>query len=545
MQWHCGAAPWRLRVRSADGKVYVIHTTVMTISASIDTLSSIGAGCGIEMSVRAFPSSFDARGRGNRDCRLFAGRYLLRHELGRGGMGAVYVAFDLSEWRQVALKKIEPRGAEIGEMFEERFQREIRALAGIKHPGIPLLYASGRSPEGEAYFTMELVGGERLRTRLVAGALEPVQALSLAIELGQALAATHQAGVVHRDVKPGNVLVEPNGRVRLIDFGACSFLPHFYRREDIMPEKITATRARWATGDFDAVATPGYSAPELIRRDQETTPRADIYSLCAILYEMVAGRPLRDATSRRDRVIAREEFAPEFGPLADLLARGASLESFDRHQSMVELVGELEAVRAELLRRREQAERPRAAVAAVTPRRWTFTVGMGVAAVTTLLVAWSGAGVSDAGALELAIASAHLADAELVAAEEPVAPAPQLRTVPPATSARIAPATLSSAPPASPAPSLASKRRRQSRRTLDEASAQVRGCYDRYGGSKIASVQVRVTIDIDGRARDVQLDGDAISSLLLRCVTDAVQEHRFAPGPDPLVVRHTFSLRTP
>lgn len=119
----------------------------------------------------------------------------------------------------------------------------------------------------------------------------------------------------------------------------------------------------------------------------------------------------------------------------------------------------------------------------------------------------------------------------LLAEAQPPAQSEPLVSVETANTARLA--------------SLVTQRRRTSARTLDGAGPQVRACYDRYGGSKVASLAVRVTIDPGGRARDVQLLGDATSSALLRCVATAVQEHRYAPGPDTLTVRHAFALRKP
>lgn len=316
--------------------------------------------------------------------KIFDGRYVLLRELGRGGMGAVYVAFDVRQMRRVALKRIEPRHGVVTRMFEERFHREVRALAAIKHPGVPALYyddRAGRRDDGALFFTMEIVAGERLSGVLARERIAPVRALSLAIDLGRILMAAHEAGVIHRDVKPGNILIEPGDRVRLIDFGACAVLPQFFLREEVEGDKITATTDRWATGDHEAVVTPGYSAPE-VGRQEDATVRSDIYSVCAVLYEMIAGRPLFDKHAYCLRTIHPDEFVPELAPLAEVMRLGVSHELWERPHSMAELVQSLEIVRAGLLRARVDAV-----------RRWRPVVATAVPASLAagiLVLAWTG-----------------------------------------------------------------------------------------------------------------------------------------------------------
>ncbi|MBL9099872.1 MAG: serine/threonine protein kinase [Myxococcales bacterium] len=313
--------------------------------------------------------------------RLFADRYLLLRELGRGGMGAVYAAYDEQAMRRVALKRIEAKPGQDVEMLEQRFRREVRALAASKHPGTPTLLHCGRAADGAAYYTMEIVAGERLRSLLERERLTSVRALTLAIDVGRILASMHEVGVVHRDVKPGNILVEAGDRVRLIDFGACAFLPQFFLREDIERDRLTATDLRWATGDYDAVRTPGYSAPEVGRAEEDASVRNDIYSLCAITYEMVTGRSLVDRHSQAVRTIVPEELPAPLAPLAEILAGGTSFEQFDRQRSMPELVQALEVVRGELLR---GPGRP--------PRQPTATVTLALAAALIAALAWSARG---------------------------------------------------------------------------------------------------------------------------------------------------------
>ncbi|MBA3549632.1 MAG: serine/threonine protein kinase [Nannocystis sp.] len=482
---------------------------------------------------------------------VFAGRYVLRRELGRGGMGAVYEAFDLREWRVVALKKIEPQSGRGGEMFEERFQREIRAVAGVGHPGIPTLYGSGRSPEGVAFYTMEIVAGERLRKLLEGGALEPIRAIMMAIDLGRALAAAHEAGVVHRDVKPANILIEPGGRVRLIDFGACSFLPHFFTREVIGSERITATHNRWATGDFDVVATPGYSAPEISQRDEETTPRADIYSLCAVLYEMIQGRPLFDKQAHRDRMISPDEFVPELRPLAEVLISGTSHETYERHKSMAELVQALEIVQTGA-RRARAVDRPLVAEPPTMRRTWWFTAGMGIVAAGVIFLAWARPGSApgtlarlEAPAAEVAVVvppqAPTAAPSDPTGAGKPAVPAanepdpepvapPEVVTTPASTSTTSAPLD----PSPRPDPGAARMRRR-----LASYTPQVKRCVATFG-APAEILELQLDLGPTGRVREVQLpDGGWL--LLRRCIATALADMSFPPGTRS---PHHFRVRT-
>lgn len=284
----------------------------------------------------------------------FDGRYLLLQELGKGGMGAVWVAYDTKEMRRVALKRILPDG-EGNESFRERFRREYRALGALHHPGVPTLYTSGEAPDGTPYFTMELIRGDTLRKVLDQAPLDPVHALALAIELGRILMAVHAAGIVHRDVKPGNVLIEPGGRVRLIDFGACLPLQDFYRREDIT--QVTATGVRWGTGEHEIIGTPAYTDPAAMR-EKQTTIRSDIYSVCAIVYEAITGRARLDRESMTLRAIKTGEFPPQLARLAAELRRGTERQPSLRHRSMAELVQALEIIRSDLLRERMQVSSP-------------------------------------------------------------------------------------------------------------------------------------------------------------------------------------------
>jgi serine/threonine protein kinase len=250
-----------------------------------------------------------------------------------------------------SLKTIHPRCAGMTNL-EHRFRREAWALAAIEHPGPPTLFES--SVEPEPFFTMEIVEGTTLAAVLRQGKLDPHRALCVAIDLARILHAAHEVGAIHRDVKPDNILLDPSDRVRLLDSGACLLMPRFHQRHLLFP--ATPPEQRYATGDLETVGTPGYTAPEILELRGGVGPRSDIYSVCAVLYEMLTGRRYESPSGGQAQPIERGEFSATLGPIADVLRRGVAREPSERPWSMADLVRSLEIVRAGLLgaRRRQQ-----------------------------------------------------------------------------------------------------------------------------------------------------------------------------------------------
>ena len=207
-----------------------------------------------------------------------AERYLIERELGRGGMGVVYLARDLRHDRPVALKVLLPELA--ANAGSERFQREIRFAARLQHPHILTVLESGTVSDpgtgaGHLWFTMPFVDGESLRDRLRREGRLPLEdALRITTEAARALDYAHQHGVIHRDIKPENILLTRDGTALLADFGI----------------------ARAAGGDDGLtrtgipIGTPAYMSPEETD-DAELDARADLYSLASVLFEMLAGEP--------------------------------------------------------------------------------------------------------------------------------------------------------------------------------------------------------------------------------------------------------------
>ena len=200
----------------------------------------------------------------------FAG-YQIEELVGRGGMGVVYRATDLSLERPVALKLIAPELAE-NEHFRERFLREPRLAASLDHPNVIPIYEAGEH-DGQLYLVMRYVEGSDLRTVLEReGKLSPERTLAILGQVAGALDAAHRRALVHRDVKPANVLLDEDGHVYLTDFG------------------ITKQLGGASTDTGRMVGTLDYLAPEQIRGDP-VDARTDCYALACVLYECLAGKP--------------------------------------------------------------------------------------------------------------------------------------------------------------------------------------------------------------------------------------------------------------
>ena len=202
-------------------------------------------------------------------------RYRLEHELGRGGMATVYLAHDLKHDRPVALKILHPELAVA--LGPDRFQREIRFAARLQHPHILPVYDSGESA-GQLWFTMPCVEGGSLRDRLRrSGALPLSDALRVAREAAEALAFAHEHGVVHRDVKPENILLTRDGNTLVADFG--------------IARAVGAGAGEQLTGTGITLGTPAYMSPEQAAGASDLDGRSDLYSLGCVLFEMLTGEP--------------------------------------------------------------------------------------------------------------------------------------------------------------------------------------------------------------------------------------------------------------
>jgi len=236
---------------------------------------------------------------------VLAGRYELRSPLGRGGMGQVWEAEDRRLGRRVAVKLLSTAdtGASQADRLVRRFTREAPVTARLAHPGVPAVYDAGTC-DGRPYIVEELVDGRTLGD-LVAeqGPLPVGWAAAIAAQIAAVLAVAHDRDVIHRDIKPGNVMVTRDGAAKLLDFGMAGVL------EDAGLSRITRSG--------EALGTPAYMAPEQLRAEP-ATPRTDLYALGCVLYEMLAGVPVFDAPSPAGLMQMHLERPPAPLPRGDL-----------------------------------------------------------------------------------------------------------------------------------------------------------------------------------------------------------------------------------
>ncbi|MDP3910792.1 MAG: protein kinase [Gemmatimonadales bacterium] len=304
-----------------------------------------------------------------------AGRYTIERELGAGGMATVYLAQDVKHHRKVAVKVLRPEIATT--MGADRFSREIAVAAELQHPHILPLLDSGEA-DGFFYYVMPFVEGQSLRDRLAHHGELPVHdAVKVLIEVVDALAHAHAHGVVHRDIKPDNVLL--SGRHALVtDFGVAKAVSE-------------ATGAHNLTSVGVALGTPAYMAPEQAVADPHLDHRVDLYAVGVLGYELLTGRPPFAGRTPQETLAAHvtqqpepvTKHRPEISPaLAAVLMQCLAKRPADRWQSADALLAQLEPLATPSGGITPTSSRPVAAFAALRPR----AVGGAIAVVGVLLV---------------------------------------------------------------------------------------------------------------------------------------------------------------
>src|SRR3989442_547706 len=263
-----------------------------------------------------------------------AKRYVIERELGRGGMATVYLARDLKHGRFVALKVLSPALA--ASLGADRFLREIRLAARLQHPHIVTVFDSGDAG-GILWYTMPYVEGETLRTRLERERQLPLDvALRIAIEAARALEFAHQHGVLHRDVKPENLLLTTDGSTMVADFG--------------IARPWGATSGLTQSGVV--VGTPAYRSPEQAAGERALDARTDVYALGCVLYEMLAGEmPYSGPNAQAVLAKRLSEPAPSLRTTRDLpvavertVARALARAPADRYATAAEFAHALQSV---------------------------------------------------------------------------------------------------------------------------------------------------------------------------------------------------------
>jgi serine/threonine-protein kinase len=270
------------------------------------------------------------------------GAYEILVQIGAGGMGEVYRATDTKLRRDVAIKVLPHRLADSPELLA-RFEREARMLASLNHPNIATLY--GFEQAGNTlYLAMELVPGDTLAERIARGPVPLKETLAICRQLGDGLEAAHKKGITHRDVKPANIKVTPEGRVKILDFGLAKSLET--ERLD-SPDMSTVTAG--PTREGQVLGTPAYMSPEQVR-GKPVDHRSDIWAFGCVLYELLSGRRAFRGETMNDTLAKVLEREPDWSslppsippPIQQLLRRCLQKETSSRCPAIAEVTAEID-----------------------------------------------------------------------------------------------------------------------------------------------------------------------------------------------------------
>ncbi|HET6963481.1 MAG TPA: protein kinase [Acidimicrobiales bacterium] len=274
------------------------------------------------------------------DSALLAGRYRMGARLGAGGMAEVFRAEDARLGRDVAVKVLRPELA-TDPVFRDRFEGEARAAARLSHRNVVAVYDVGEGPHGRPFIVMELVAGGGLAERLRSGPLSEAEAVHVGLEVLAALEAAHAAGIVHRDIKPGNILFSPDGSAKVADFGIAKALV-----PDAGTSDLTATSK--------VIGTPRYLPPERVE-GRPATVESDLWGVGVVLHEALAGAypfpgdtPLAAVVAAQrgqstPLVVSRPDVSPAVAAVVD---RALAPDPADRYPSAAEMARELRSAGA-------------------------------------------------------------------------------------------------------------------------------------------------------------------------------------------------------
>jgi predicted Ser/Thr protein kinase len=359
---------------------------------------------------------------------IIAGRFRVECEIGRGGMGTVYRASHLGLERPVAVKILKQEFAAYTEVAE-RFMREARTMARLKHPRAAIIFDAGHLADGRPFIVMEYVEGSTLAETLAReGTFAPERAVRVAAEICDVLAEAHALGIVHRDLKPSNIILNERG-VCVLDFGIAK----------VLQDSTEVTRTHATTESGLVIGTPRYMSPEQCL-GHRVGPATDLYSVGVLLYEMLAGRPpfmdqlssvvlVKQATAQPASLLSLRPDVPRALALAvhTLLAKNPA----HRPASAVEACRMVERSIAPERREAGESEPFAATIGALNAGRYTFTrvatLFAVLAMVFTVLVAWSAragqTGALAAAARDPSVTASALLPRNARAARRPEAPA--------------------------------------------------------------------------------------------------------------------------
>ena len=283
------------------------------------------------------------------------GHFRVEQELGRGGMGVVYLARDITLGRPIAMKSL-PLELMSNQKIRSRLAREAQLLASLNHPNIATIYEEFEEIEGAIYLILEYIHGPTLADRIASGPLDLKEALSIACQSAAALAAAHEQGIIHRDLKPGNIKITTEGNVKVLDFGLAK----------VIEEAETKSQMSTVTQPGRVIGTPAYMSPEQAVGDP-VDYKTDIWSLGVVIYEMLTrelpfhgntqqalthsilhDKPKSLTRLRRDAPISLEQ----------VLSRLMQKDRSNRPDNMKVVVKELEAIRGDFVTKVNPSKRP-------------------------------------------------------------------------------------------------------------------------------------------------------------------------------------------
>ncbi|PYJ45714.1 MAG: hypothetical protein DME85_12860, partial [Verrucomicrobia bacterium] len=278
------------------------------------------------------------------------GHYKISKRIGSGGMGEVYLASDMIAGRKAALKLLPMRFTGDAERLK-RFQQEAHAVVALNHPNILTVYEIGED-HSTHYIASELIEGETLRQRLTRGRIEVGEAVDIAIQVASALAAAHEAGIVHRDINPGNIMLRPDGYVKVLDFGIAKLAEQ--EAPAAMPKDEALLLVETNLGSI--LGTVPYISPEQAC-GVPVDKRTDIWSLGVVLYEMVTGhQPFTGGTPREVMTSILEKEPPPLttynkqtpAELRQIISKALRKDRRERYQSVSEMLQALKNLRHKL-----------------------------------------------------------------------------------------------------------------------------------------------------------------------------------------------------
>ncbi len=278
------------------------------------------------------------------------GQYQISCKLGEGGMGQVFLAFDTHLDRKVALKILPPQLTYHKE-YLQRFKQEARAASALNHPYILTIFEFGQNNEGVHYIVSEFVEGRTLNKFCNEETTTLLDKISVFIRIASALSAAHEAGIIHRDIKPDNIIVRPDGYIKILDFGLAKLIEGF---KDFEANVEAETRQMIKTNPGMVMGTAGYMSPEQAK-GREVDARTDIFSFGVLFYEMISGHLPFKGDSAMEMIAAILHHEPQ--PLDDInvppelkriIEKSLRKNRDERYSSIKDLLRELKNIRREL-----------------------------------------------------------------------------------------------------------------------------------------------------------------------------------------------------